>query len=101
MYKSTARSSHYLTRSGSYATRGSRTGLVSIVPTEPVLDWYPEYFEGHYVCAKLIIAELAASGYRCRPGADAAASVAACHHVDRSRAIGAMRETLERMLIND
>lgn len=100
MYKSTARSSHYLRRTGNYATHGSRAGLVSIVPKEPVLDWHPEYFEGHYVYAKLIIAELDANGHRCLPGTDAAAAVAACHHMDRTRALDAMREMIERMAIH-
>jgi hypothetical protein len=89
-----------MARSGSYATRGSRTGLVSIVPRDPVLDWYPEFFEGHYAFAKQIVSELLAHGFLCRAGTAAAASVAACHHVDPDRARDAMRSMIERMIVN-
>jgi hypothetical protein len=100
MYKSAARSSAYMGRSASYATHGSRRGVVDLIPRVPVLDWNPEYFEQHYALAKEAVAILNEGGVRLRAGAAAAAAVAASHFVHPDRARDAIESVLEGMIVH-
>lgn len=101
MYKSVARSSHYLARSGSFATHGGRRGTVSIVPTEPTLsDWNPVQFETVYKMAELAVAELRSRGCRFKEGVVANAALAGSQHTDMGRAKIAMKHVIAHFMRN-
>ena len=100
MYKATARSYHFLRREGSYATHPSRRGTSTIVPFDPH-DWYPQYFARWYPVAQQAVKDMAEEDMQFFEGADAAAAVAACHHLNEDDARRAMVNVLERMRLSE
>jgi len=103
MYKSTARSSAYLARSGNFATHGSRGGLVSIVPKEPELNWDPIGFERLFLMVQDAVEDQkACGGTTFLEGTIATAAMAGLQFPnDDRRARDAMIAVLEAMKVRD
>ena len=101
MYKSTARSSAYLARTGNYATHGSRGGFVSIVPKEPQLNWDPVAYERLFLMVQIAVDHQRENGGTTfREGAIAAAAMAGLQFpADPQRARDAMIAVLDGMRI--